>query len=255
MKKEKADLLRDKYAWFFKKTQTIESLRGHEIFSDEDIGTYGTLFDNANTNDEDELTNVYKKFSTLPDFISLQPITKEKSIVFYLKYDFGLGDIGGNYQTIFSSDPSVPVDSSEIPEITISIASKYVIANSLVHLDNIVPDVLTAVSGHIGILANIRQDKMNSLSRWERMKIASEMYADSKMGGANRDIKFSIAGLETHLICYVNPGSFLARPIVLSPCEISGNDVSCYLDVLIPKSVRLITTDNPYTDKIEIEEF
>lgn len=250
MKKEKADLLRDKYARFFKKAQTIESLRGHEIFSDEDIGTYGTLFDNAHTNDEEILTNVYKKFSTLPDFISLQPITTEKTTIFYLKYDFGPGNLGGSYQTIFSSDLSEPtVELEDVPEITISIASKNVSANCTLQLDDMVTGIMSNLD-----LKDVKQEKINNFTKYERARIAVGIYANTKTGGCNRDIKYSLASKEAHLIVYTNEASYLGVPIILSPCEIDNNNVLCCL-MINPSYAVLITSDNPYTGKIDIEKF
>jgi hypothetical protein len=251
MKKEKADLLRDKYPWFFKsKMQTLRLLKDH-YFDDEEVGKFGTLFDISNETNQDTLLNIYEKFSALPDFISLQPITKEKATVFYLKYETS-DQKNTAYKTIYSSNgvDTVEEDSNEIPEIRISIASKQATPNRTIQLDDMVAGILSNLD-----MKDIPREKINNFTRMERMRISNEIFINSKTGGGNRDIKFSIAGLETHLIVYSNEVTYLAAPVILSPCEIDKNNVTCYLEMINSTYGKLITSDNPYTGKVEIEKF
>ncbi len=252
MIKEKTDLLRDKYAWFFKsKEQTMKMLKDREFFTDEEVRTFGTLFNISNTTDQEALVNIYEKFSMLPDFVSFQPITKEKAIIYYLKYEQNGGKPITAYKTIYSSNGVDTVeDFEEVPEITISIASKNVSANCTLQLD----DMITGIMSNLD-LKDVKQEKINNFTKYERARIAIEIYANSKTGGGNRDIKYSLAGKETHLIVYTNEASYLGAPIILSPCEIDDNNVLCYLEMINPTYAVLITSDNPYTSKIEAEKF
>jgi len=253
--------LREKYSWFFNsKERTIQLLKTDEHFKDEEVLAYGSLFEMTNSTDKEILVNVYEKFAALPDLISLQPIQPiqpireqaKAAVVFYLKYDFSPNKkiTSGRYETIFSTDGSQEVvEQEDIPEMTISITSKPVSSNATLPLNDMLD----------GILENLNlptPEYIADFTIYERARIANEIYVEGKMGPGNRDVKFSMNGVEAHFIVSVHPvGSFLGSGIILAPFSIDNSQVNCYLESINPTWTKLITTNKPYAGNVVIEEF